>query len=114
MDISTLTDALRTALTQHPVLLTVVSLCIGTVAIAIAAASLVRLRRARASDEKELRELKIRLARLEACEQRRFMQTLNRPSVNTERMQEETAETYFPIAPSDVMLPVQATRTRQA
>src|SRR5262249_23051714 len=104
LDISTLTDALRTAFTQHLVLLTVVSLCVGTVGILIGVASLARMRRAYSRQALELGGLKTRLARLEACEQRRFMQTLNRPSVSTERMQEETAETCFPIAPRDAML----------
>ena len=100
MYISTLTDTLNTALTQHLVLLTIGSLCVGTLGIVIAVASLVRVRRVRAFGEKELRGLKTRVVKLEACEQRRFMQTLNRPSVSTEKMPEETAETGFPIAPS--------------
>src|SRR5262245_9924324 len=97
IDISSLTETLTTALTQNLVLFTVVSLCVGAVAIVIAVASLVRARRVRTLGEKELRGLETRLGRLEACEQRRFMQTLNRPCVSTER-QEETAETGFSIA----------------
>ena len=84
-------------MTEHLVLLTILSLCVGTVAIVVAVASLVR--QARALSEKELRRLETRLARLEACEQRRFMQ-LNKPPVSTDKMQEGTAETSFPIVTS--------------
>ena len=95
MDISTFFDRPLAWSTDHLVLLTLFAIFEATAALLLAFAAVTRRRRRRRElRDEEVSELKARLSVLEACEQRRTMQSLNRPprSLNT---------TAPPIKPED-------------
>src|SRR5215208_7185977 len=80
MDFSMFLDRSLTWSTDHLVLLTLLATFEATAALLLAFAAVTRRRRRRRElRDEEVSELKARLSVLEACEQRRTMQSLNRP-----------------------------------
>src|SRR5215211_6681870 len=78
MDVSILDRSLMWV-TEHPVFLLFLATFEATVALLLAFAAIRRQRRSQARYNKEITRLTARLSALEACEQRRMMQSLNRP-----------------------------------
>ena len=79
MSDATFLDHLLLWMTEHSVFLLVIATFEGTAALLLAFAAVSRQRRSHARYRKEITRLTARLSALETCEQRRVMQSLNRP-----------------------------------
>jgi hypothetical protein len=79
MSSPTFLDRLLPWMAEHSVFLLLLATLEATAALLLALAAIRRQRRSQARYNKEITRLTARLSALETCEQRRMMQSLNRP-----------------------------------